>query len=139
MVGLAVIWQLGNQWVGIVKEVPVLDTHGNPVVSAYMEPETTQTVTWKPNCCLEPKILSPRLVEQETGGTTVTREVGHAFLPVDADTTAITSAMWLQDGGGGTTPNLSGPTYEMRGEALVEVDIRGNPDHVYCLIMAQKG
>lgn len=132
------IWPLGRQWVGIVKPTPVLDGSGHPIVSEFMEPQTAQTVTWKQNCCLEPKIMSPRLVEEQTGGTTVTREVGHAFLPVDSDTIAITSAMLLRDGGSGPIP-VDGADYEMRGDALVEVDIRGNPDHVFCLIMAQKG
>jgi len=123
------VFPIGNQRVGIVSVVPVLDVGGNPVVDEAMVPETTDAVVWVDGCLFEVQVLGVAQIEQQDV-TTTTNEIAWCHMPVTADTRAITSAMRLRH------VNL---TYEMRGDAVVEVDIRGRDHHVFALCERQTG
>ena len=123
------MFPIGHQRVGIVTDVPVLDGGGNPVVDEAMVPETTDAVVWVDGCLFEVQVLGVAQIEQQDV-TTTTNEIAWCHMPVTADTRAITSAMRLRH------VNL---TYEMRGDAVVEVDIRGRDHHVFALCERQTG
>lgn len=136
------MFAIGNQRVGIVTEVPVLDGGGNPVVDELMAPvNLTENVVWIDGCQFEVQVHGVHLVEQQSN-TTTTNEIAWCHLPVTTkgvdglgdpvvtDTRAITSAMKLRHA------NL---TYEMRGDAVTEIDIRGREHHVFALCERQTG
>lgn len=133
---------LGSQWVGIVRQTPVLDDDGNKVRDDAHDVRTTESVVWKRRALIEPQESAiPGRAEIVTETTTTTKEIVWVFLPVDADTRAITSAMRLRDGGAATDPVTAGigADFEMRGNAIVEVSKRGREDHVFCLAERQGG
>lgn len=121
------MFQIGNQRVGIVTEVPVLDA-GDPVVSEFMEPETTDAVIWKDGCLFE--IQTP---SEQQNMTVTTSAPAWAFFPVDDDTRALKSDQLLR------YPYPDGDDYVMRGDGVVETDIRGHDDHVFAVCELQKG
>jgi hypothetical protein len=136
------VFSIGNQRVGIVTEVPVLDGAGNPVVDEAMAPvDPIEAVVWIDGCEFEVQVLGVNQIEQQDV-TTTTNEIAWCHLPVTTkgvdddgdpvvtDTRAITSAMKLRHA------NL---TYEMRGDAVTEIDIRGRQHHVFALCERQTG
>lgn len=128
------MFPIGNQRVGIVTAVPVLDDDDQPVVSEFGEPETTERVVWVDGCLFE--IQTPT---EQQNLTVTTSEIGWAFMPVaggqvpavDDDgvpaptaADAITSGLKLRH---------AGRDYVMRGDAVLEKTIRGADDHVFCV------
>jgi len=151
------LFALGNQIIGIVSEVDVLDGNGNPIRSELMEPETAEHTVWKQNCLLEVQLSAmPGRVEDVTATTTTTKQVAWAFFPADSDSSGITqsnvlrlvetlpSGVTIADLPDGVTITTM-PTgvvvkdYDVRGNGVTEVDKFGVPDYVFCMCEAQGG
>lgn len=110
------------------------------------EPITEEVTRWVANACFE--IQTPS--EQENM-TVTTSEVGWAMLPVaDGAVPAVDDAgdptpVQFFDGDGKPTISSSirlvhnGLVYVMRGDAVLEQDIRGRQDHVFCLCEREQG
>ncbi len=132
------VYPIGNQRVGIERET----------VTSYTdlgEPITTASTVWVDNACFE--IQTP--TEQENQ-TVTTSEIAWAILPVadgivpavDDDgnpapiqlvedgKVAISSSAWLRH---------NGLRYAMRGDAVLEQDIRGRDDHVFAICEREQG
>ncbi len=140
------VYRIGDQRVGVELDVPVLDGDGNPVVDEYGAPQVTSTTVWVDNACFE--IQTP--TEQENL-TVTTSEVGWAMLPVaggivpavDDDDVGASFPVFGVDG----KPTISssahlkhnGLRYAMRGDAVLEQDIRGRDNHVFCLCEREQG
>lgn len=124
------MFPIGNQTVGIVTQAPVLDDSGVPVVNEFFETQTSPEVIWKTGCVFEIQLPSMFASEFErvTPSGATTKQIGMAFFPPDDDTTAIKS---------GDTLRYNNVDFQMRGDAVVEVDLQGAVDHVFCLCEAQ--
>jgi hypothetical protein len=91
----------------------------------------------------------PKTAEDERGGTTVvTNETAWVFMPANGDglmpafdrdgrqcagpidSVTVTSSKVIR---------YAGHDYQMRGEAVLEIDINGRPDHVFALCERQLG
>jgi hypothetical protein len=131
-----VIFPIGNQTVGIVTQVPVLDSEGNPVVSELFEKQMTDAVIPKTGCLFEiqsPATTFVKQAENVTDTTRSTKKVAWAFMPPDGDTMAITTLQKLR------YPYPDGQDWDMRGDATVEYNLQGTADHVFCLCEYQEG
>jgi hypothetical protein len=135
------MWHIGRQTVGIVTETAT-------VTSEFMEPtEPTESVAWVHNCLFEvQESARAKTAEDQRGGTVITNTTAWVFMPVAAegvipaldddgnlitvDPATIVSSKSLRYGGN---------DYEMRGQAVLEIDINGKPDHVFCLCEEQRG
>jgi hypothetical protein len=124
------VFRIGNQRVGIETSVPVLDGDGNPVYSEYGEPEFTTATVWVDHACFE--LQTPSELENLT---VTTSEIAWAMLPVAAG----------EDDDGKPTISSSahlicnGLRYAMRGDAVLEQDIRGRDNHVFCVCEREQG
>ena len=138
----------GRQRVGIQRQVPVLDGDGNPVLSEFGEPQTALATVWVDGCLFE----VPHPPEEVQDLTVTTSEIGWAMLPVDGDTLipavdddGIPAPVPFLDDAG--TPSVTssdwlmhdGLRYAMRGDAVLERDLRGRPDHVFCRCERERG
>jgi hypothetical protein len=133
---------IGSQRVGIVRQVPVLDGGGQPVLTSMRRPRTAESVVWVDGASLElQNATSPTATEQQTSTETTTSDKAWAFLPVangvvpliDGTTLAadaITSAAAIR---------YRGRDYQLRGDAQLMEDIDGNEDHVFILAERQTG
>lgn len=138
----------GRQRVGIRRDVPVLDGDGHPILSEFGEPQTTTATSWVDGCLFE----VPRPPEEIQDMTVTTSEVAWALIPVTTDAVilAVDDAgnpdpiPFLDDVG---SPSVSssawlindGLRYAMRGDAVLERDMRGRPDHVFCRCERERG
>jgi hypothetical protein len=135
------VWHLGRQTVGIVTETAT-------ALSEFKEPITpTESVAWVHNCLFEVQESSrPRTAEDERGGTVVTNRTAWVFMPTTAD--GLVPA--FDDDGNAIAPvdpaTITSAKalrydrdYEMRGDAVLEMDINGKPDHVFALCEDQNG
>lgn len=142
------VYPLGAQRVGVELDVPVLDGGGNPVLSEFGQPQTTTTTVWVDGCLFE----APQAPDEQQGDTVTTSEVAWALLPVGSDGTipAVTAAgspapIPFLDAAGAPSISSSarlrhdGLLYAMRGDAVLERDLRGRPDHVFCRCERQRG
>lgn len=125
-------YPIGDQRVGVERETVT-------GYSDYSEPITESVTVWVDNACFE--IQTPT---EQQNLTVTTSEIAWAMLPVadgivpavdDADEpapivfiddgkVAISSSAWLWH---------NGLRYAMRGDAVLERDIRGRDDHVFCV------
>lgn len=139
------IFPIGNQRVGLRFNTVTGYTDFN-------EPITEEVTRWVANACFE--IQTPS--EQENM-TVTTSEVGWAMLPVaDGTVPAVIGGpvaadddepapVQFFDGDGKPTISSSvrlvhnGLVYVMRGDAVLEQDIRGRQDHVFCLCEREQG
>lgn len=117
--------QIGNQRVGIVTAVV-----GTGTTELFETAVTGEAVVWVDGCQFEVQVRGIHLVEQQDIETTTTNEIAWCHMPVTNDTRAITSTMKLRH---------AGLTYLMRGDAVIEVDIKGREDHVFALCERQVG
>lgn len=137
------MWHIGRQTVGIVTETAT-------GTSEFMEPiAPRESVTWVRNCLFEvQESARPRTAEDQRGGTVITNTTAWVFMPVSA--AGLIPAFDSEAGGSATAIDPStivsskslrymGSDYEMRGQAVIEVDINGKPDHVFCLCEEQRG
>lgn len=126
-------FRIGAERVGIVTDVQQLDG-GQPVVTEVGEPVTTESVVWWDGCTVE-----MQNVDEAQGLAVTTSEmavvigpvVGSQIPAVDDDddpapmaVSALTSDRRLRH---------DGRTYVMRGDAVLQKDIRGRTDHAECV------
>lgn len=138
----------GRQRVGVQREIPVLDGDGNPVLSEFGEPSTTTLTVWVDGALFE--VPSPPDEQQDM--TVTTSETAWAMLPVSGDgvvpavddsgnpdplpfpapdgSPSISSSAWLVH---------DGLRYAMRGDAVLERDLRGRPVYVFCRCERERG
>lgn len=146
------IFPIGDQRVGIERTTAVLDEDQNPVYTEFNEPVTTASIVWVDGACFE--IQTPT---EQQNLTVTTSEIAWAFLPVadgkvpavaittvagqPVETPApvqffssgkptISSSLWLWH---------NGLRYAMRGDAVLEQDIHGRQDHVFCVCEREQG
>ncbi|SBS73777.1 conserved hypothetical protein [uncultured Mycobacterium sp.] len=134
------IFRIGDQRVGIVTTVPVLDGGGNPTYGDYGEPLTTEVSVFVDNALFE--IQTPSELQNLT---ITTSEIGWAFLPVaggiipavdeDGDPASIAVIAITS----GATLTHDARRYVMRGNPVLEKDIRGREDHVFCVCEYEEG
>lgn len=122
------VFAIGNQRVGIVTKVPVLDGGGNPTYTPANEPITTESVIWKDGCLFE--IQTP---SEDQNMTVTTSAPAWAFFPVDTDTRVLVSGQLLR------CPSVGDDDYAMRGDGVLENDIRGREHHVFAVCELEKG
>ena len=136
----------GRQRVAIQRDVAVLDGSGKPVLSEFGEPQTTTVTSWVDGCLFE----VPRWPEEQQGMAVTTSEIAWALIPVNSDgiIPAVNDAgpnpMPFLDSTGSPSVNSSawlihdGLRYAMRGDSVLERDLRGRPDHVFCSCERQR-
>ena len=137
------VYPIGFQRVGIEREVPVLDGDGNPELSEFGEPQTMPAVSWVDGCLFE----VPQAPDEQDGATVTTSETGWALLPVSADAVIPASPAPIRFFNADGNPAISssdrlihdGLRYVMRGDAVLERDLRGRPDHVFCRCERERG
>lgn len=141
------VFPIGNERVGIITEVPQLDSSGNPIVSEFLEADTTEVTVWWDGCVFEVQMVpSPRRHEEQTDETITTSEVALVFGPV------VGNQIPAVDDSGNPVPlavavlksdrillSPDGEQYVMRGNAVLHRDIRGQVDHAECLCEHQEG
>lgn len=115
------MFPIGRQRVGIVTET------ASGVVSELMEPVTTESVVWVDGCLFE---SLTRKVAEDQSSTVTTSEPAWVVMPVTTATKAITSSMVLRH---------NNRDYVMRGDAVLEFDIHGVPQYVFCHCERQTG
>lgn len=141
------VYPIGDQRVGIERETVTGHTDfGEPIV----EPVTV----WVDNACFE--IQTPT---EQQNLTVTTSEIAWAMLPVadstipavddDGEDASIPLFYEGQDDNGDPVTKVSvnanawlhhnGLRYAMRGDAVLEQDIRGRQDHVFCICERQQG
>ncbi len=138
----------GRQRVGVLREIPVLDGDGNPVLSEFGEPSTTAVTSWVDGALFE--VPSPP--DEQQGVAVTTSEVGWALLPINGDAiipavddTGSPAPIPFFDSVGGPSISSSawlvhdGQRYAMRGDAVLERDLRGRLDHVFCRCERERG
>jgi hypothetical protein len=141
------VYPVGNQRVGVGLKVPVLDGNGDPVVSEYGEAEVTETVLWVEKSCFE--IQTPT---EQQNLTVTTSEIAWAMLPIAGmtipavdDDDGEAPIDFLNEITGKPTINSNawlihnGMRYEMRGDSVLEQDIHGRADHVFCVCEREEG
>lgn len=139
------IFPIGDQRVGIERETVTGHTDfGEPIVESV--------TAWVDNACFE--IQTPT---EQQNLTVTTSEIAWAMLPV-ADSTIpavddggedasipffISNPGEDNDGKPAVNANAwlwhNGLRYAMRGDAVLEQDIRGRQDHVFCICERQQG
>lgn len=137
------MFRAGSQRVGIERELPALDDDGHPVLSEFGEPQTVAVVSWVDGCLFE----VPQAPDEQQGATVTTSETGWAILPVGADAVIPASPAPIPFFGADGNPAVSssdrlihdGLRYVMRGDAVLERDLRGRPDHVFCRCERERG
>lgn len=137
------IYRIGAQRVGIERDLPVLDDNGDPVLTEFGQPLTMAVVSWVENCLFE----VPQAPEEQQADTVTTSETGWALIPVTADGMIPASPAPIRFLGADGTPAVSssdrlihdGLRYAMRGDAVLERDLRGRPDHVFCRCERERG
>lgn len=141
------IFPLGDQRVGIERDLPVLDDDDKPTYTPANEPIVAPSVIWVDNALFETEITS-----EQQGLTVTTSTIARAFLPVSADRVipavdddgADASLAFFGDDG---KPNINssarlvsnGLRYVMRDDAVLEETIRGRADYVLCVGERQQG
>ena len=127
----------GAETLWIVDDVPVLDDAGQPVRDENLKPRWTESTAQVDGCSLQStRPTSPAGAEQETD-TTTTSDVRLAFLPVTTATRAVTSRSRIREEA--ATLAGGGRDYEVRGNAVVQIDLDGFPSHVIVLCERQNG
>lgn len=136
---------IGDQRVGVERETVTGYTD-------FGEPIAESTTVWVDNACFE--IQTPT---EQQNLTVTTSEIAWAMLPVadgvvpavDSDGGPAPIAVFISNPGGddGGKPTINanawlwhnGLRYAMRGDAVLEQDIRGRQDHVFCVCEREQG
>lgn len=133
--------RLGGQRVGIVRDVPILDGNGDPVLDEFMVPQTTELTVWVDNCLFE----TVSTAEDSTAITTTTREQAWCFMPVSGgqvpavDDAEELAPIAVDDFTSVTRVTERGRAFQMIGPAVLEIDLDGREDHVFCLCERRLG
>ncbi len=139
------VYPIGDQRVGIETDVPVLDDDDQPTYTDFGEPIVTRMTVWVDNACFE--IQTPT---EQQNLTVTTSEIAWAILPVaDGVVSAVDDddepapITFFVDGKVTISANVwlwhNGLRYAMRGDAVLEQDIRGRQDHVFCVCEREQG
>jgi hypothetical protein len=133
------VYPIGNQRVGIERET--VTGYGD-----YGEPITEPVIVWVDKACFE--IQTP---SEQQNLTVTTSEIAWAMLPladgavpaVDDDDDPAPVQFFDTDGKPTISASLwlhhNGLRYAMRGDAVLEQDIRGRQDHVFCVCEREQG
>lgn len=133
-------FRIGAERVGIVTDVQQLDGDDKPIVTAAGEPVTGESVVWWDGCTVEMQD-----VDEAQGLTISTSEMtvvigpaaGNQIPTVDDD--GDPAPMAVADLTANQRLRHDGRTYVMRGDAVLQKDIRGRSDHVECKCEHQAG
>ena len=145
------VYPIGDQRVGIEIVVPVLDGDGEPTFTEFGEPIVAGATVWVEKACFELQTPS-----EQQNLTVTTSEIAWAMLPVadgkiptvDDDGNAAPLDFFDQTAGehfgrptidANTWLRHNGLRYAMRGDSILEQDIRGREDHVFCVCERQQG
>lgn len=135
------IFPIGDQRVGIVRDMPVLDEFNQPVYGddPLDGPRVEPVTIWVDNALFEVQTPTER-----PDFATTTNTIAIAELPiskdrvipaVDDDGEDASLAFYDDDGKPNITANArivsNGVEYEIRGDVVLEEDIRGRADHVF--------
>lgn len=133
------VFPIGDQRVGLKFETVTGYTDLN-------EPITTAVIRWVAGACFE--IQTP---SEQQNLTVTTSEIGWAHLPVADGTVpavdddgAPAPVQFFDENGKHTISSSirlvhNGLIYVMRGDAVLEQDIRGRQDHVFCVCEREEG
>lgn len=135
------VYPIGDQRVG-VEFTPITgySDYGEPIYAE--EP----VLRWVDNSCFE--IQTP---SEQQNMTVTTSEIGWAMLPVAGgvvpavDDDEVSAPIQFFDESGKVTISANawvhhnGLRYAMRGDAVLEQDIRGREDHVFCVCEREQG
>lgn len=134
------VFPIGNQRIGIVTDVQVLDDNGQPVTTEFGEPVTAENVAWWDGCVLEMQTL-----DELQGLTVSSSEVAVVVGPVAGDQIPAVdddgqpAPMPVADLKSDRKLRCEGRTYVMRGDAVLHKDLRGRPVHVECRCEHEEG
>lgn len=132
---------LGGQRLGIVWDVPVLDGQGKPILDEYRKPQTTERVVWVDSCLFEVQSTA----EDNQAITTTTSEQACAFMPVidghvpTVDDTGAAVPVAVADIRSAHRIRHLDRDYGMVGDAVLEFDLDGREDHVFCICQRRVG
>lgn len=132
---------LGGQRLGIVWDLPLLDGQGNPILDEYRKPVTTERVVWADNCLFEVQSTA----EDNQAITTTTSQQAWAFLPVidghipAVDAGGAAAPVAVADIGSSVRIRHLDRDHGMVGDAVLEFDLDGREDHVFCLCERRVG
>lgn len=136
----------GSQRVGIVRQAPVLDGVGQPVLTDLYEPKTTDLVVWVDNASFElENQTSATTSEQQTVTETTTSNIAWVFLPVAdglvpaVDDSETAAPVAVDDITSTAAIRYRNRDYQLRGDAQLMEDYDGVEDHVFCLCERQTG
>jgi hypothetical protein len=119
------LWNPGNQTVTILTTGPKLDGNGNPVKSELNITQTTNVRIVKTGCVFEVELSAmPGRAEDVTPTATTMKQTAWVIFPYDTDTAAIKVGDQLE---------YQYRVFNMRGDAIVEVDMLGTPSHVFAM------
>lgn len=117
-----------------------LDEHGQPIFDELGDPQVTTTVVW-----VDRALFEAQTPTEQPGFLVMTSTMAAAVLPVTADrvipavdddgadaSLAFFGAAGLPMINANARLLHNGLRYEMRGDAVLEVDIHGRADHVFC-------
>lgn len=134
------VFPLGDQRVGIERNVPTLTEDGDPLFDDLGGPIHTVQTLW-----VDRASFQARTPTESTAFAQEASNMATAILPVSAD-----RVIPAVDADGNPAPVAffnaagrpsidatarlihNGLRYEMRGDAVLEQDIRGRADHVFC-------
>lgn len=138
------MFPIGNQRVGVQRDLPVLDDDNQPTYTEFGEPIVTTQTVWVDNALFE--IQSP---SEQQNLTVTTSEVAWAFLPISGgvipavDDAGAPAPISCPTGAQAIPSSASlvhnGLVYVMRGDAVLEQDIHSRPDHVFCICEREAG
>lgn len=134
------VFPIGDQRVGIILDAAVLNGDDEPTFDELGAPVVTSSTVW-----VDRALFEEQTPTENTDMITTTGIKAFAILPVAADQTipAIddddnpVSLPFITDGRVTVNANArlthNGLSYQMRGDAVLEQDLRGRPNHVFCL------
>jgi hypothetical protein len=134
------IFWIGEQRVGIKTTHAVLDGDGQPTYTEYGEPIVTNSTVWVDHCLFE--IQTP---SEQQNLTVTTSEIAWALMPVAGgivpavDDNGEPASIAVTDITSSVILTHDDRDYAMRGNAVLEKDIRGRQDHVFCVCEHEEG
>lgn len=127
---------LGGQRVGIARDIPALDGNGDPVRDTLGDPTgaSTEVIVWVDGCLFETQSTG----ENEQEVSTEALERAWCFMPVSGglvlavDDSGAPAPIAVSDIASDARIEHGGRTYQMSDHAVIEFDLDGHEDHVFC-------